>query len=172
MDQVLSLLKCSRGLVRPTSTSPVRIRTRCRDSMTFSTVSTIRTPAAGLSPTRQGLGKVVIQAATAIALLLMGYAQRSRSPSETKTAQPVIQHFVFTDAGSGRTGGHNAQNISFHNYDSEDGVRVQRLVERYRSDQEAQVRLKKLTAGAKKVIERGTKKTAEGNLVGPRVVVL
>jgi hypothetical protein len=86
--------------------------------------------------------------------------------------QSMRQHFVFTDAGSGRTGGHNSRYISFHNFESTDGVLVQRSVESYNSPEQATGRLKNLTARASRVIERGAKKTADGKLIGTRVVIV
>jgi hypothetical protein len=55
------------------------------------------------------------------------------APPSWHRSKRNLRTFVFTDARSGRTGGHNARDISFHNYKSTDGVVVQRSVESYKS---------------------------------------
>jgi hypothetical protein len=101
----------------------------------------------------------------------MCLAQQSlSSDASQKTAEP--RHFVFTDAGSGRTGGHSSRYISFHNFEAADGVLVQRSVESYNSPEQASDRLKNLTSHASRVIDRGVKKTEDGKLIGKRIVIL
>jgi hypothetical protein len=111
-------------------------------------------------------GAVLQMAALALCLVC---SDRATELAPQQTESP---HFVFTDAGSGRTGGHNARYISFHNYQSNDGVVVQRSVESYKSEQAAHVRLKNLMDHASRVIETGVKKEADGSLIGQRIVVL
>src|ERR1700738_2479165 len=106
------------------------------------------------------LGRLALQAICAIVLVLMCLVKPSPCSGETVKTKVQHEHWHFTDAGRGRTGGHNSRYISFHNYESNDGILVQRSVESYKSDHGARIRLKNLTARASKVIERGTKKKA------------
>ena len=81
------------------------------------------------------------------------------------------RRFDFKEEAGGRTGGHNAQEIEFTRFKAQDGIQVERFVERYRSGDEAQVRLQSITDRASKVIKRGEEKHSEDNRIGEHVVL-
>jgi hypothetical protein len=50
----------------------------------------------------------------------------------------MVRATVTPDAGSGRTGEYCSDGISFHNYHTQDGTLVTRMVENYKSVPDAQ----------------------------------
>jgi hypothetical protein len=81
-------------------------------------------------------------------------------------------HFRFDRKGSGRTIKKGAIEVSFTRFESEDGIPVERLVEKYASEGDASAELENLVAHASKVIERNYKKAWDGRQVGSRIQVV
>ena len=92
-------------------------------------------------------------------------------PNEVRRSQNQTEskHFAFKWDGSGRTAKKGVLQVSFSRFKAEDGVTVERSVEQYQSDTRAKNRLASLISKASQVIESGSKKAWDGNLVGKRV---
>jgi hypothetical protein len=65
-----------------------------------------------------------------------------------------------------------AREVSFSRYKAEDGVFVERFVERYVSERQAGEALTKLTISASRVVHEGDKTGADGKRIGRRVELL
>lgn len=93
-------------------------------------------------------------------------------PSEKGVADPQQtqgRHFRFTWAGHGRTMKTGAKDVSFSRYKAEDGVLVERFVELYISEREADQALSRLSNTAAMVVRTGNKVDASGERIGRRI---
>jgi len=115
----------------------------------------------------------ILSLLTALSISTVAVISGTRVPVLSSEAgqEPQLQSHRFHAEALGRTGKKGALYVSFDRYRSEDGVIVERLIDSYKSSQEAATAFEALRKSASRVLRQANKESPGRGRVGPRAVL-